>query len=125
MGDFRSDGRGRFGGTRSGGRSGGFSRGGDRGGFGGRSGGRGGFRDRDSGPREMHEVTCDSCKKQCEVPFKPTGDKPVYCSDCFRKQDSGNFESRNRNFSSGSSQGGMSKDQFDTLNKKLDKIIEF
>lgn len=54
-------------------------------GFGNRGGG-GGFRDRDSRP-EMHKAICSECGKDCEVPFRPTGDKPVYCSDCFRSKD--------------------------------------
>jgi len=37
------------------------------------------------GPREMHKATCADCGKDCEVPFKPSGDKPVRCQDCFRK----------------------------------------
>ena len=42
------------------------------------------------GPREMHKATCADCKKECEVPFKPSGDRPVYCKDCFSKRkDSG------------------------------------
>ena len=36
-------------------------------------------------PREMHPVVCAECGKDTEVPFKPSGDRPVYCSDCFRK----------------------------------------
>ncbi len=36
-------------------------------------------------PREMFSVTCAECGKDTEVPFKPRGDKPVYCSDCYRK----------------------------------------
>ncbi len=36
-------------------------------------------------PRQMFPVTCASCGKQTEVPFEPRGDKPVYCSDCYRK----------------------------------------
>jgi len=50
------------------------------GGFGDRRGGGGG------GPREMHQATCASCGKTCQVPFVPTGNKPVYCSDCFQGQ---------------------------------------
>ncbi len=46
---------------------------------------RGGFR-RDFGPREMHKAVCAECKKECEVPFKPTEGKPVYCQECFRKK---------------------------------------
>jgi CxxC-x17-CxxC domain-containing protein len=36
-------------------------------------------------PREMFSVTCAECGKDTEVPFEPRGDKPVYCSDCYRK----------------------------------------
>ena len=47
----------------------------------------GGFGSR---PREMHKATCAECKKECEVPFKPREDRPVYCKDCFSKRkDSG------------------------------------
>lgn len=35
--------------------------------------------------QSMHAATCDSCGKSCEVPFRPTGNKPVYCRDCFKK----------------------------------------
>ena len=41
---------------------------------------------RDFGQRsqmQMHEAICAECGQKCEVPFKPTGDKPVYCSNCF------------------------------------------
>ncbi len=37
-------------------------------------------------PREMHKAVCDKCKKKCEVPFKPTQGKPVYCNDCHVKK---------------------------------------
>ena len=68
----------RGGGRRDGGR--GF-------GGGGQGGGRrfGGPR-RDFGPREMHKAVCSECKKECEVPFKPTEGKPVYCKECFMKR---------------------------------------
>ena len=56
--------------------------GGSRGGFG---GGRGGGQRRsfNDGPREMHKATCSECKKECEVPFKPTEGKPVLCKTCY------------------------------------------
>jgi CxxC-x17-CxxC domain-containing protein len=34
--------------------------------------------------REMHEVVCAGCGGIARVPFLPRGDRPVYCSDCFR-----------------------------------------
>jgi CxxC-x17-CxxC domain-containing protein len=37
-------------------------------------------------PREMHPAVCAQCGKDTEVPFLPRGDRPVYCSDCFRQQ---------------------------------------
>ena len=37
------------------------------------------------GDREMHDATCGDCGKQCQVPFAPRGDKPVYCGECFQK----------------------------------------
>ncbi len=41
------------------------------------------------GEREMHEVICGDCGGVARVPFKPRGDKPVYCSDCFSNHRSG------------------------------------
>jgi CxxC-x17-CxxC domain-containing protein len=38
------------------------------------------------GQREMHTTTCSSCGKDAQVPFIPSGDKPVYCSDCFQSR---------------------------------------
>jgi CxxC-x17-CxxC domain-containing protein len=35
--------------------------------------------------RQMFAVVCADCGKETEVPFEPRGDRPVYCSDCFRK----------------------------------------
>ncbi|PIV69088.1 MAG: hypothetical protein COS08_05405, partial [Euryarchaeota archaeon CG01_land_8_20_14_3_00_38_12] len=35
----------------------------------------------DSQPREMHKATCADCGKECEVPFEPSGDRPVYCRE--------------------------------------------
>jgi CxxC-x17-CxxC domain-containing protein len=36
--------------------------------------------------REMFSATCSSCGREARVPFRPTGSKPVYCSDCFTSQ---------------------------------------
>ena len=41
------------------------------------------------GSREMFTATCASCGNEARVPFQPRGDKPVYCSDCFRSQGGG------------------------------------
>ena len=36
-------------------------------------------------PRQMYPAVCAECGKSTEVPFQPRGDRPVYCSDCYRK----------------------------------------
>jgi CxxC-x17-CxxC domain-containing protein len=35
--------------------------------------------------RQMFPAVCADCGKDTEVPFEPRGDRPVYCSDCYRK----------------------------------------
>ena len=35
-------------------------------------------------PRAMHDVICNSCGRLTQVPFVPTGSRPVYCLDCFQ-----------------------------------------
>lgn len=121
-------------------RSGRDNRGGGRGFGGGRD--RGGRDDRPSfrsdAPREMFKTVCSNCGKDCEVPFKPTMGKPVYCSDCFetmggRNSDSGRndrperSERRERPSFDRHQTPALRVDNsksFDDLNRKLDRIIE-
>jgi len=57
----------------------------------------------DDRPRERNftQAVCSECGKECELPFRPTGDRPVYCRDCFSaRNDSrpfkGKFGNRSR-----------------------------
>ena len=50
-----------------------------------RHGSFGGFR-QPREPRERHKAICSECHQQCEVPFKPIKDKPVYCRDCYKNK---------------------------------------
>ncbi len=55
-----------------------------------RSDRKGGFRE-----KKFTKAVCAQCHKECEVPFKPTDNRPVYCSDCFSKRsEGGSFEGR-------------------------------
>lgn len=121
MGNFGRDDRG------SGGFRGGFNRGGDRGGFGrGRSsfgGGRGFDRGGDRGDRPMFKTVCSNCEKECEVPFRPTNGKPVYCSECFEKMGNGDRRDAPRNDFRAPVAVSQNNTQLDALNAKLDKII--
>jgi CxxC-x17-CxxC domain-containing protein len=58
----------------------------------GSSAGSGGNR----GTREMFSVTCSSCGQQAQVPFQPTGAKPVYCSSCYEQRRDSDRSSGNR-----------------------------
>ncbi|MBU4346019.1 MAG: hypothetical protein KKH29_01660 [Candidatus Omnitrophica bacterium] len=39
--------------------------------------------------RNFTQAICADCKKECEVPFRPSGDRPVYCRECFSKRNDG------------------------------------
>jgi CxxC-x17-CxxC domain-containing protein len=92
-----------------GGWKGGKSFGGDRGGF-----------------KTMHPATCEKCGSRCEVPFKPNGRKPVFCSNCFVRDESRDsrpsFDRRDARPSFGGSPDVSA--QLKAINEKLDMIIE-
>ena len=112
----------------------------DRGGRGGDRRGGGGFDRRDKGRGfsrggdrpAMHKAVCDACKQNCEVPFKPTGNKPIFCSDCFSKQGGGDRRGGDRDRKPRFEDRGPSQSNQDskdilkgikTLNYKLDELI--
>jgi len=97
----------------------------------------------------MHQAICSQCGKDCQVPFRPTGDKPIYCSDCYEKlgnnsnswsygddrpqrpsygdRNSGGNRSfsNNRDFGGGRSFSKPADNrQMEMVAKKLDRIIE-
>lgn len=81
-------------------------------------------RGNDRGPVEMHSAVCDNCGKSCEVPFRPTSGKPVYCSNCFesKRENSDSGSSRNSGYERRSperSDNGLAE-----INAKLDNILK-
>ena len=94
----------------------------------GRDSGRDSGRDfgRDSNKPPMHRATCAECGDSCEVPFRPTGGKPVFCSNCFRKEDKKPSHGQSHsNTHSESKKPDQFKEQLEKLNYKLDKILKF
>lgn len=84
-----------------------------------RFGGGRSFKDRDRTERKpMHSAVCADCGKRCEVPFRPSGDKPVYCSICFENRDGGGDRSERRSSRDG---GFESKRMFDAICDKCNK----
>jgi len=90
----------------------------------------GGRRDRGFGggrDRQMHRTVCDACGDECEVPFRPTGDKPVYCSDCFEKnggRDSRDSGRRDRGSGGRPSDNSELKDELRSISNKLDQVLQ-
>ena len=37
--------------------------------------------------KSFTRVICSKCSKECEIPFKPTDNRPVFCKECFSKND--------------------------------------
>ncbi len=85
----------------------------------------------------LYDAVCDQCGKDCQVPFKPSRDKPIYCSDCFEKRGGkegrpGQRRSKGRPFGKREQSRPQNKndtatlkltEEIKTLNLKLDAII--
>jgi CxxC-x17-CxxC domain-containing protein len=85
--------------------------------------------DRDAGPRRFDredkpkfKATCADCGDTCEVPFRPTGEKPVYCRACFGNAKAGATDYKD--FKRSAPAEDRSKEQFASINAKLDMIIK-
>lgn len=102
---------------------------------------RGGGRNDSRDNKPMFPAVCAECERKCEVPFKPTGNKPVLCRDCFSKgKDNGpsrDQRDNNRSFGRADRQDserprktmneGRNEHydlEFEKLNHKLDKILQ-
>jgi len=86
-------------------------------------------------PMKKYDAICSTCGKRCEVPFRPDGSRPVYCTDCFgaphdASSSKGKFPSRD--FSSARPSfappaGGKSladlERQIGAMNTKIDTML--
>ncbi len=55
----------------------------------------------DSRGKNFTRAICADCNKECEIPFRPSGGRPVYCRECFSKHRKDSPFSGNRNSRSG------------------------
>jgi len=56
-----------------------------------------GHRDRqgsDRSRRKFYKSVCSDCGKECELPFRPKRDRPVYCQECLAKRRSPRTDDR-------------------------------
>ena len=70
-----------------------------------------GGRDNSFRERSFTKAICAECKTECEVPFRPTGDRPVYCKECFVKHKDGSGGSFKTKFEHKHREGGFSKER--------------
>jgi len=114
MGDYNRGGR--FGGKKSGGN---FK-------------GRRGSNDRDEDRPTMHQAVCNDCGNDCEVPFRPTGERPIFCSDCFKNKDDSSrgrdsrprFENKRPNQFTGTRNTENLGKYLEQINVTLNKILQ-
>ncbi|NCB20686.1 MAG: hypothetical protein EOM88_02065 [Clostridia bacterium] len=98
-------------------------------------GGSRGFSER----KEMFPAVCSECGNRCEVPFRPSGSKPVFCSECFRGHDTPaprggrnhSFSDQPRKFQDRSVSTGLVpamkdnvEERLTAIHNKLDKIAD-
>lgn len=75
----------------------------------------------------LYRAKCDKCNSACEVPFQPTGQRPVYCRDCFRTTDA-NFFDKKPSFNNAPHPNSSNNEevvkQLKALNTKMDQLLE-
>lgn len=71
-------------------------------------------REFDRSERQLFKATCEDCGAPCEVPFRPSAGKPVFCDACFHGSDSVHKPAKAKD---------ASQDQLSVLNAKLDQIL--
>ena len=87
-----------------------------------------------SAPREMYDAECNKCHERCQVPFRPNGKKPVYCANCFTREESRDSYEPKRTFAARPMRSESShsapdpqlqelKKQMGTLNATLEKLV--
>jgi len=77
--------------------------------------------------RGSYRAVCAKCSKECEVPFRPSGGRPVYCNDCFREMKNSGPRGQMptaRLTDNAKPSGDRYQVQFDAINIKLNKILE-
>ena len=93
--------------------------------FGKRDFGKANFED-----RQMFEAICADCGKGCQVPFRPSGEKPVFCRDCFGMKKEGGFGAGKPGPSMGNKgnfeprKPDRTSEQLEKMNAKLERMLK-
>lgn len=60
---------------------------------------------------KMYKAVCADCKKECEIPFQPTGERAVYCRECYALRKAGNASNNNTAPAPSDVSGAVNADQ--------------
>lgn len=71
--------------------------------------------------KRMFSAVCSKCGDTCELPFKPSGDRPVFCSTCFSEENSGHDSARREN---APREDKALEHKLEAIHAKLDLILE-
>jgi len=85
--------------------------------------------------KSTHKATCSQCGQSCEVPFRPTGARPVFCDNCFNRGDNSaprksrfdapqRFDRRDAAPAARPQGPDPVQKQLAAINAKLDQILE-
>ena len=78
--------------------------------------------------KPKYDAICADCGQRCQVPFQPNGSRPIFCKDCFRRDDRPDFNRRDdrspqaKPFNEPGRAADYKRD-FMELNRKLDDVI--
>ena len=74
---------------------------------------------------QLFDAICSTCGKKCQVPFRPSNSRPVYCKDCFGAPH--DAVQRKANFPAASGEGKSTADltrQIAAMNAKIDTMLK-
>ncbi len=79
---------------------------------------------RSNNSSDLHDAVCSGCGDNCQVPFKPNGKKPVFCTNCFKRDDAGSAKHFDRPVVGAQRSAGQSNMNLGQIEARLSAIEE-
>jgi len=78
---------------------------------------------RDREEMQKFDAVCSKCGKACQVPFRPSNTRPVYCKDCFGAPREALASKKNAPATGGKSIADLTR-QIAAMNIKIDTVLK-
>jgi CxxC-x17-CxxC domain-containing protein len=85
-----------------------------------------GNRDRSRDDKEApqkFDAVCSNCGKKCQVPFRPSASRPVYCNDCFGAPHDAPKDKKDFSSAEGRTTAELTR-QIAAMNNKIDLMLK-